>query len=159
MEKKDLREINSRLGKVLVSGEVSVYFPRGLIGMEKAKEFVLLQVKPDSPFYVLQNLENSRFGLLVADPFSFITDYQIKLGKTEERVLRASKASDLAVMVTVTIPKGCPEKTTLNLTGPIVINTLRRIGMQVPQSDPGMKSRIVLSELDIQNDSGHHQER
>lgn len=148
MDKKQQKEINSRLGKILVSEEKSVYFPRGLIGMERVKDFVLLQIKHDSPFYVLQNLENSRFGLLVADPFAFVTDYQIHLGRTEERVLRSPRKHELAVMVTVTIPQGCPERTTLNMSGPIVINTVRRIGMQVPQHDPRVKSRIVLSDLE-----------
>ncbi|MFP4109069.1 MAG: flagellar assembly protein FliW [Desulfonatronovibrio sp.] len=148
MDKTKQKQIESRLGKILISADKSVYFPRGLIGMERVRDFVLLQIKPDSPFYVLQNLENPRFGLLAADPFAFISDYQVRLGKTEERVLRIERSSDLAIMVTVTIPQGCPEKTTLNMTGPIVINTVRRIGMQVPQNDPGTKARIVLSDLE-----------
>lgn len=133
---------------ILVAQEKSVYFPRGLIGMERVKDFVLLQIKPQSPFYVLQSLKNSRFGLLVADPFAFMIDYKVHLGKTEERILQVLRPSELAIMVTVTIPRGCPEKTTLNMTGPIVINTVKRIGMQVPQNDPGIKARIVLSELE-----------
>ncbi len=148
MDTREQKEIDSRLGKIFVQKERSVYFPRGLIGMERVKDFVLLQIKPESPFYVLQNLENSRFGLLVADPFAFISDYRVHLGKTEERILRVARPSDLAIMVTVTIPEGCPENAALNMTGPIVINTVKRIGMQVPQNDPEMKARIVLSELD-----------
>lgn len=148
MDKREQKEINSRLGKVLVDEEKSVYFPRGLIGMERVKRFVLLQIRTDSPFYVLQNLENSRLGLLVADPFAFIQDYQIRLGKTEERVLQLARSSDLAIMVTVSIPTGSPEKAVLNLTGPVVINTAKRIGMQVPQNNSGEKTRIVLSDLE-----------
>ncbi|WP_035244796.1 flagellar assembly protein FliW [Desulfonatronovibrio hydrogenovorans] len=147
MDKKEQRKINSRLGQILVDEQKSIHFPRGLIGMERAKDFVLLQIKPDSPFYLLQNLENSRLGLLVADPFAFISDYQVHLGRTEERILQNPKASDLAIMVTMTIPQGCPEKATLNMTGPIVINISRRMGMQIAQSDPEMKTKIVLSEL------------
>lgn len=147
MDKTKQKQIESRLGRILVSADKSVYFPRGLIGMERVRDFVLLQIKPDSPFYVLQNLENPRFGLLAADPFAFINNYQVRLGKTEERVLRIERSADLAIMVTVTIPQGCPEKTTLNMTGPVVINTVRRIGMQVPQNHPGTKARIVLSDL------------
>ncbi|MFW5730041.1 MAG: flagellar assembly protein FliW [Desulfonatronovibrionaceae bacterium] len=151
MDKKEQREINSRMGRVLVEPGKSIYFPRGLIGMERVKEFVLLQIKPDSAFYVLQNLENSRLGLVVADPFVFISDYQVHLGSTEERVLKAPKPHELAVMVSVTIPRGCPERTTLNMSGPIVINTSARIGLQVAQHDAEGKSRIMLSELDGHN--------
>lgn len=155
MDKTKQKQVESRLGRILISPDKSVYFPRGLIGMERVRDFVLLQIKPESPFYVLQNLENPRFGLLMADPFAFINDYQVRLGKTEERVLRIERSADLAIMVTVTIPQGCPEKTTLNMTGPIVINTVRRIGMQVPQNDPGTKTRIVLSELEGLENQSH----
>ncbi|WP_045215300.1 flagellar assembly protein FliW [Desulfonatronovibrio magnus] len=147
MDKTKQKEINSKLGRIIISPDKAIFFPRGLIGMERVKDFVLLQIKPDSPFYILQNLNNSRFSLLVADPFCFVTDYQVYLGNTEERVLKSPRSSELAIMVTVTIPQGCPEETTLNMSGPIVINTVKRIGMQVPQNDLSMKSRIVLAEL------------
>jgi flagellar assembly factor FliW len=46
----------------------------------------------------------------------------------------------------VSIPQGRPELTTLNLSGPIVINSRLRVGIQVPQTDPAAPTHFRISE-------------
>ena len=141
------KEIRSRLGRVLIESEQVIQFPRGLIGFEQLHEFVLLQIRDDSPFLLLQSIEDERLGLIVADPFSFLTNYQIVIGESERKILKLQDKKDLTVLVTVTIPPGEPEKTTLNLTGPILINTKSRLGLQVPQLELDGPSRVELARL------------
>lgn len=128
----------TRLGEREISPDGIVYFPRGLIGLEDKREFVLLSVKEnESPFLLLQCVTDPGLGLLVADPYSFIKDYDVKLEKLDRKALKIENIKQLAILVTVTIPQSKPENTTLNLQGPIVINTEARIGLQVPQTDAG----------------------
>lgn len=128
----------TRLGEREVSPDGIVYFPRGLIGLEDKREFALLSVKEeDSPFLLLQCVTDPGLGLLVADPYSFLDDYDVKLEKIDRKTLKIENIKQLAILVTVTIPQNKPENTTLNLQGPIVINTEARIGLQVPQTDGG----------------------
>ena len=76
-------------------------------------------------------------GLLVADPYSFLQSYPVMVGDAEQQLLQIKRMEDAAILVTVSIPAGEPEKAALNLTGPIVINHNARIGLQVPQSSEG----------------------
>ncbi|MBT8763793.1 flagellar assembly protein FliW [Desulfohalobiaceae bacterium Ax17] len=145
------REIKSRIGQFVIEEEKILRFPRGLIGFESAREFTLLQVKPNSPFLLLQNIENPKLGLIVADPYTFLANYSVVIGKSEEKILRLQSVYDLTVLVTVTIPPGEPEKTTLNLAGPILINTKARLGLQVPQVELTGASRVVLADLQKAN--------
>jgi len=121
-----------------------IRFPRGLIGFEDCKEFTLLQLRQDSPFLILQSLDRPELGLMVADPFCFIADYNVKLGTAEQKILKLDNIRQLAVLVTVSIPKGRPEDTALNLMGPILVNHEARIGLQVPQVDSKLPSRFLV---------------
>jgi flagellar assembly factor FliW len=135
MAKKQERVIQSRLGKLSIAPERVLHFPRGLIGFENEREFTLLQISEKSPFLILQSMKDSCLGLLVTDPNSFILNYDVVIGEVERRILCIEDIEKVLLLVTVTIPPGKPEDTTLNLTGPMVINLEARLGMQVPQVD------------------------
>jgi len=126
----------TRLGEREVSSDGIIYFPRGLVGIEDKREFAILSIKDDdSPFLLLQCVTDPGLGLLVADPYAFIADYDVKIENMDRKVLKIESIRQLAVLVTVTIPPDKPEDTTLNLQGPIIINTETRIGLQIPQAD------------------------
>ncbi len=136
--------VHTRLGRQAVSLDKVIYFPRGLMGFEGEHEFTLLQLREQSPFLVLQSMNDPRLGLLVADPYSFLKDYPIRVGDAEQKLLRFQNIRQVAVLVTVSIPKGEPEKTALNLTGPILINHRARLGLQIPQVDAKFPSQVYL---------------
>ncbi len=129
--------VQTRLGERCIDPDKIVHFPRGLIGYEQLCQFTLLELRPDAPFLILQSLDEVHIGLLVADPFTFIDNYTIHAGTTEKQLLQVDDLSNLAVLVTATIPHGKPEETSINLTGPILINYQERIGLQVPQTEGG----------------------
>ncbi|MCH5277645.1 MAG: flagellar assembly protein FliW [Desulfovibrionaceae bacterium] len=131
----EITEVQTRLGPRRIDPDKIIAFPRGLMGFEDQREFTLLQLREDAPFLVLQSLSDPNLGLLVGDPYAFLPEYRIKIGDAEQNLLRVKSAAELAVLVTVSIPPGHPERTALNLTGPILINHEARIGLQAPQSD------------------------
>lgn len=136
--------VKTRLGRLAVDMDRVIRFPRGLIGFEDCKEFTLLQLRDDSPFLILQSLSRADLGLMVADPYCFMADYNVKVGSAEQKILKLDNIRQLAVLVTVTIPKGRPEETSLNLTGPILVNHESRLGLQVPQVDSKYPSRYFV---------------
>lgn len=144
MASEEIRLIESRLGPREVRLDRVIHFPRGIIGFEAQHEFTLLQVRPDSPLLVLQSMLEPSLGLLVADPFAFVSDYSINVNDADQELLKASGPDDLAVLVTATIPPGKPEQTALNLLGPIVINHRERLGLQAPQSDRDGPTRVFV---------------
>ncbi|MEF2145077.1 MAG: flagellar assembly protein FliW [Desulfovibrionaceae bacterium] len=139
-----MRLIRTRLGEREIAEDAIIRFPHGLIGFENMRDFVVLQVHDDSPFLLLQSLEDSGLGLLVADPLAFVGDYGVRLDAAEKRILQVQGSETLAILATVSIPKNEPEKTTLNLSGPIVINTEARVGLQSPQIDSAFPPRMRL---------------
>lgn len=130
-------EIETRLGVRSIDPDKIIHFPRGLAGFEDERDFTLLQIRPDAPLLILQSVTNPQVGLLVADPYSFLASYPVMLGDAEQQLLHIERTEDAAILVTVSIPAGQPEKAMLNLTGPIVINHPARIGLQVPQGFDG----------------------
>lgn len=147
MAKSQEIEINTRLGRRCINMDKVIYFPRGLAGFEGMHEFTLLQIRPDAPMLVLQSMDNPQVGLLVADPFSFISDYRLKISDAEQKLLRLKNIRQVAVLVTVSIPAGKPNETKLNLTGPILINHSARIGLQVPQAEEEGPSQVCINNL------------
>jgi flagellar assembly factor FliW len=125
----------------------TIRFPRGLIGFESLREFALVEFKPGSPFHFLQSMELPGMGMMLADPFSFLPGYEIRLAAVEERILRARSIRDLIILVSVTVPKGDPEGSTLNLTGPICVNVQARLGLQSPQIDLAFPPKVLLRDL------------
>ncbi|MDL2272529.1 flagellar assembly protein FliW [Desulfovibrio sp. OttesenSCG-928-I05] len=137
--------IDTRLGKQTVQMDKVIHFPKGLIGFEDKKDFTLLQIRPDTPFLVLQSMDDPTLGLLVADPYSFLPDFQIKVGDAEQTLLQIDSREQVAVLVTVNIPPGKPEETSISLSGPILVNHVSRIGLQVPQVDEKRSGKVFLN--------------
>lgn len=137
-------DVTTRLGAQTINTDKVITFPRGLIGFEDQREFTLLQIREGSAFFLLQSLNDPGLGLLVTDPYAFLDKYSIRIGNVEQNLLRIKSVHQVAVLVTVTIPAGKPELTTLNLTGPILINHEIRIGLQVPQANLETPCQVYL---------------
>lgn len=144
MANHEVIRIESRLGGREVRTDRIIHFPRGIIGFEDRRSFTLLQIRENAPLLVLQSMDTPTLGLLVADPFVFIPDYSLHVGDTEQKLLKAESAADLAVLVTATIPPGRPEETALNLLGPILINHRAHLGLQIPQVDADGPARFFV---------------
>lgn len=140
--------IDSRLGRREVRLDRVLHFPRGVIGYETLREFTLLQIRERSPLLVLQSMEAPALGLIVADPYAFVADYNLRVSDADQHVLQAESAADLAVLVTATIPPGKPEETALNLLGPIIVNHRARLGLQAPQVDGDFPPRVFVHMLE-----------
>ena len=131
-------EIDTRLGRRCIDAEKVIHFPRGLAGFENERDFILLQIRPDAPLLILQSVTTPVVGLLVADPYSFFDkSYAPQVSEAEKQLLSIESLDQAALLVTVSIPAGAPEKAVLNLTGPIVINFEMRVGLQIPQCADG----------------------
>lgn len=137
--------IDTRLGEQKISLDRVLRFPRGLLGYEDKRDFVLLQIREEVPFLVLQSLEDPGLGLMVADPYSFMDSYSVRLSDSEQAMLNVDSPGQVSVLVTVSIPAGKPEETCLNLLGPVVINHEARLGLQVPQAETSQPAKLYLN--------------
>lgn len=150
-------ETETRLGLRQIDPAKVVEFPKGLIGYEDKHRFTLLKIRDDSPFLVLQSLDDPSLGLLVSDPYNFTDDYSVQISDAEQELLQVKSAKEVSILVTASIPHGRPDHTSLNLLGPILINHEARIGLQVPQTDinpPRLMLRLYVQNQEADSDPG-----
>lgn len=146
--------IDTRIGTLQIEDHKFISMPKGLIGYENDTEFTLLEYGEESPFFIYQSTKTPSLGLLVVDPYLFLSDYTVKLNEAEQAILQAESAEDVVVFVTITVPHGKPELSTLNLSGPIFINHVKRIALQVPQDIS--PSKVLLADCSKMNTDNHN---
>jgi flagellar assembly factor FliW len=117
-----------RFGSVEIEPEDLIRFPSGLLGLEDCRDWVLLADTENDALGWLQNSSRPQIALAVVCPRRFVSDYQVRVSRTELAPLELTEISHAQVLAIV----GKNEKgITLNLKAPLVINLQRRLGRQV----------------------------
>lgn len=106
-------------GEISYATEDIITFPRGIIGFEGVKQYILIPLG-ETPFRILQAVDGSGLAFVVVDPNSFVEGYELALANDEEGA---------AIYCIVTVPND-PAQMTANLRAPLVIDLVRRQGRQ-----------------------------
>ena len=127
--------VGTRFGTVEFEGEEVLQIDGGLVGLPDLCRFVMFEAKPGSPFSWLQSLDDPSMAFLVAEPGRYVPDYEGKVA------LRCPEIGDAVVLATASVPPGKPRDTTLNLSGPIVVDAQTRRGRQMVIEDAAYTTR------------------
>jgi flagellar assembly factor FliW len=108
------------------------YMPEGLIGLPDFKRFELI-VDPESlPFVVLRAVEGDEIQIPAVEPVGLVENYRLDIGDADAEMLGLVGADSNPLILNVaTIKSYEPQKVTLNLAAPILINRRTRVGKQV----------------------------
>lgn len=117
-------------GKIEYSEDNIITLKKTLLGFEKLKKFILIDLKEYEPFKLFQSLENDETGLIVVSPFEFFDDYEMNLSEDVIDRLQIKDFKDVILVTTVTLNSNV-EKITTNLRAPIVINSSNKFGEQM----------------------------
>jgi len=120
----------TRFGEFEVPEDEILEFPEGLFGFEKERRFVLLATQEKSPFFWLQSVDDPDLVFIVSEPWGFVENYEFQLPQESKKKLEVKEEKDLRVFCLVVIPEN-PQKATMNLKGPLVLNLPQRTGKQV----------------------------
>lgn len=132
------------LGTVEIEEKDIISFPEGLPAFEEEKRFVIIPVEAEGPFYYMQSVDNRELCFMLADPFVFFPNYEIKLGEEEEKKIKAeADGKNLAVFVILTVPEDY-RLTTANLLAPLIINTREKIGLQFVAVDSDYNTKHLI---------------
>lgn len=127
-------EVTTRVfGKINIEDDKIITFVNGLVGFPELKDFALIYdpEKSDSRgLQWLQSMQEPNFVMPVIDPLTLIPDYNPQVEDEWLKPLGEFVPEHLLVLVTVTVPSDIT-KMTVNLKGPIVINTDTRKACQV----------------------------
>ena len=103
--------------------------PLGLLGLERIKEYVLLSDPAEEPFLWLQAKSDSTLAFIVVPPQPLFPEYLPDVTREDATFLGAETAEDLELLCIVTL-RG-PDRATVNLKGPVVLNRRTGIAKQV----------------------------
>ena len=120
----------TRFGSLEVPDDAVIRFPHGLLGLNGASRYCLLQHGEQSPFLWLQAADAPGIAMVVTDPFEFFPGYEVELSDEEAELLEAREPADVTIYSTVTVG-GARDNVCANLLGPLAINHKSGLGMQL----------------------------
>jgi flagellar assembly factor FliW len=126
----EMKVQTSSFGELEVQEESVYFFSKGIPGFEHARYYVSLEVNGHEPFTYLQSTEKPDLVFIMIDPFEFFPHYEFNLTNTIMNDLKVEQEKEIIVRAIVNTRNGISEATA-NLIGPIILNSERRVGMQV----------------------------
>jgi flagellar assembly factor FliW len=106
-----------------------VHLPTGILGFEQFKNYVLLANPAEMPFAWLRVTDSASLAFVVINPFIVMPDYAPDIPEPDAEFLGLKEPADALLFSIVTL-RG-PNRATLNLKGPLVINRHTHTGKQV----------------------------
>ncbi|MBR5969124.1 MAG: flagellar assembly protein FliW [Lachnospiraceae bacterium] len=126
-------KITTRIfGEVDIDDGRIITFPKGIIGFPEMQKFAMMydQEQGLGAIHWLQSLDEPAFAMPVMDPLYVKDDYNPQVEDDVLEDVKPINPETTLVLVTVTVPHEL-EKMTVNLKGPIVINTEKRTAAQI----------------------------
>lgn len=127
------------MGTVTIVEKQIIDIPNGFYGFEQFKSFALIDA-PQKPFIWVQSTEKKDLAFLAIDPFIFRGDYEIDIDDSLLDPLGISSPSDVLVFALITVPSD-GTSITANLQGPLIINRVNNLAMQVILTDARWKTK------------------
>jgi len=120
---------STRFGAVEVSEEGILEFPYGIPGFLEEKTFALLPYQSDSPFSLLQSVNDPNLTFILIEPFSFFPDYQFEIDDEVAKELGVSEEQPPQIF-NIVKKLGKIENMTVNLGAPIVVSWHKKMAIQ-----------------------------
>ncbi|AYC28944.1 flagellar assembly protein FliW [Paenisporosarcina cavernae] len=121
-------------GSTEITENQIINFPEGILGFEEYNKFAMIPVDSESPFIILQSINEKQIGFVMAYPFLFNSQYEFDVSDLDKKELGIEKLEDVSVYSLVTL-KEVFEESTMNLLSPIIINSKKNLGKQIVLND------------------------
>jgi flagellar assembly factor FliW len=129
-----IRTVN--FGELDIPEDRIIDFIEGLPGFPQIRRFAVLEFEDLKPFQYLQALDDPPIALLLINPFLVDPNYAFQLSSVDMEEIQSVQSKDVTVYAVAAIPDN-PEKATVNLMAPIVVNEKLRKGKQVILHESG----------------------
>ena len=121
----------SRFGEIDIDKNRIFTFVEPIIGYEQFTKYVIVEHKANSAFKWLQSVEEPSLAFPVTFPAFFNIEYEFEIPDDKSEKLGLTSAESLIALNIVTIPNNMPQKSTINLLAPVIINANNKKGMQM----------------------------
>jgi len=120
----------SRFGHVEVSDESILTFPSGLVGFPEHRKYVVFDDDQGVGYQWLQSIDDPSLALVIIQAEKIDPHLANHVPPDAIEALGLSEDNPGSLAVVVTIPPGAPEKATVNLRAPIIVNLCSRTATQ-----------------------------
>ena len=129
--------VNETFLPTAVTEPMQIMLPFGLIGLSDLREFDLQPIEGSWPFLNLRSRGDLEIEFLAVEAKNVVADYAVTLNDDDALALNLTSPDDALVLNIVTVHSLRPQFVTVNLAGPIVVNSQTLIGKQIvlPQGD------------------------
>ncbi|MCP4581885.1 MAG: flagellar assembly protein FliW [candidate division Zixibacteria bacterium] len=127
----------SKFGEVTYDNKDVIEFIKPVLGFNDLTKYILISRPESEPFKWLQSLEDTSVCFVLIDPRLVVDQYTVEVSSHDIKLLDGSEnQEDYQIYVIVTVPKGHPEQISINLKGPIVVNSVRLKALQMVLNNP-----------------------
>ena len=123
-----------------------IFFSTGLLGFPSCQRFNFNRFNPGqgsaSPFFILESADQEvTFSLIHPDVVA--RDYPLEISPEVMSSIDVHSDADLVAMLIVTV-RDRPEDITVNLQGPLIVNTASLIGMQLVVDEHPLRYPLLM---------------
>ena len=119
-----------RFGPVQIPADKVIYMERPILGFEHLTTFCLIEREDMAPMMWLQSMEDPAVAFLVVNPRCMFPEYRVEVNPNEIAELRVAKVESVETYVIMTLADD-PQQTSVNLQGPVLINTENNLAKQL----------------------------
>lgn len=119
----------TRFGEIEYDPEKTIEFPRGLVGFENLRRFIVMPKRKEGPLFWIQSVEDPEIAFVLTDPTNYFLDYRVVPDGAEREMLGIGKDDECFALAVVTVRPS--HEITLNLLAPILFAPGSNRAMQV----------------------------
>ncbi len=140
---------NTRIfGEIEIAEDKIITFPNGMVGFPDMKHFTIIRdaEKVAGGIMWFQSMDEPSFAMPVLVPNEIVPDYNPTIN--DEYLIKLGELTDdnTYVLVTVRVPKDITQMS-INLKGPIIINTDTLVAEQVVVEDEEYKLNYMIYDI------------
>ncbi|MBF0352267.1 MAG: flagellar assembly protein FliW [SAR324 cluster bacterium] len=133
----------TRFGEIDIDEREIITMPNGLLGFSNDRLYVMLDDEVGSPFKWLQSVEKPKLAFVTIDPTIAVSNYSLSISEEHMKKMETTNLEELSVLVIVTMTRDLKD-VTINLQGPLIINQVNRVGIQMVIPDSPYSTRYPL---------------
>lgn len=119
-----------RIGRFEFKDDDLIILTSPIIGFQNLSEFLFISSQEFLPFSYFQSAEDANVTFIIAEIKPLFSDFNPKLTRADKKALEYCDNDELSFFGIVVV-KDDPEKATINLKAPIVINNKKKLAKQV----------------------------
>jgi flagellar assembly factor FliW len=135
-----------RFGEVSIPDGKIITMPKPVLGFEHLKRYCIIERDDCEPFLWFQSIDDPGVAFMIVNPIVFCSDYRIEVNPRELDELKIGDVREVETYAIVTVPAN-PAEISINLQGPLIINTRNRLAKQLVLVNSSYRVRHLLSEF------------